>query len=135
MTLRRTWGLALVAALSGISLLPACQRRKPVEVNPIIPSIKVNRPKAPLGSAIEVTYTWTLEPGAKKLDQDYNAFLHFLDSHRVMLFAESHLPDAAAQRLGAGQDLQLHADPLHAGLPLRGRRRGPPGPVPDPGPP
>jgi hypothetical protein len=92
MTLRRTWGLALIAALSGISLLPACRRHKAVEVNPIIPSIKVNRLKAPLGSAIEVTYTWTLEPGAKKLDQDYSAFLHFLDSHKVILFAESHLP-------------------------------------------
>ena len=92
MTLRRTWGLALVAALSGISLLPACSRRKPAEVNPIVPSIKVNRTKVPLGSAIEVTYTWTVEPGAKKLDQDYDAFIHFLDSHNVVLFADSHLP-------------------------------------------
>ncbi len=92
MTLRRTWGLALVAALSGISLLPACSRRKPAEVNPIVPSIKVNRTKVPLGSALEVTYTWTVEPGAKKLDQDYDAFIHFLDSHNVVLFAESHLP-------------------------------------------
>ncbi len=92
MTLRRTWGLALVAALSGISFLPACSRRKPVEVNPIVPSIKVNRTKVPLGSAIEVTYTWTVEPGAKKLDQDYDAFIHFLDSHEVVLFADSHAP-------------------------------------------
>ena len=53
---------------------------------------KATTRKAALKSAIEVTYTWTLEPGAKKLDQDYSAFLHFLDSHRVLLFAESHLP-------------------------------------------
>ena len=92
MTLRRTWGLALVAALAGISFLSACSRRKPVEVNPIVPSIKVSRTKVPLGSALEVTYTWTVEPGAKKLDQDYDAFIHFLDSHNVVLFAESHLP-------------------------------------------
>jgi hypothetical protein len=92
MTLRRTWGLALAAALVGVVLLPACSRQKPAETNAIVPSVKINRMKAPLGSPIEVTYTWTVEPGAKKLDQDYHAFLHFLDSHDVILFAESHLP-------------------------------------------
>jgi hypothetical protein len=92
MTLRRTWGLALAAALSGVLLLPACSRRKPVEVNAIVPSISFNRVKAPLGSALEITYTWTLEPGAKKPDQDYRALVHFLDSHEVMLFEDDHTP-------------------------------------------
>jgi len=53
---------SLAAALAGVVLLPACSRRKAVEVNPIIPSVKVNRTKAPLGSALEITYSWTLEP-------------------------------------------------------------------------
>jgi hypothetical protein len=92
MRFRRTWGLALVAALGGSLLLSACSRRKPADVNPITPSIKVNRVKAPLGSALEITYTWTLEPGAKKLDQDYRALVHFIDSHDVMLFEDDHAP-------------------------------------------
>lgn len=92
MTFRRTWGLALAAALAA-AVLPACNRRKPAEVNPIVPSVKVNRVKAPLGSAIEVTYTWTVEPGAKKLDQDYWALVHFLDNHEVMLFSDDHQPE------------------------------------------
>jgi hypothetical protein len=92
MTLRRTWGLALLAAVSGALLLPACTRRKAAEVNPIVPSIKVNRTKVPLGSALEITYTWTVEPGAKKLDQNYWALVHFLDNHQVMLFSDDHPP-------------------------------------------
>jgi hypothetical protein len=92
MTFRRPWGLAVLAALAGIFLLPACNRRKAAEVNPIIPSIKVNRTKAPLGSALEITYTWTLEPGARKLDQDYRALVHFVDTHDVMLFEDDHEP-------------------------------------------
>ncbi len=92
MTLRRSWGVALVATLFGVSLLPACRRQKPAEVNPIVPSIKVNRVKAPLGSALEITYTWTVEPGAKKLGQDYQALVHFLDNHDVMLFEDDHVP-------------------------------------------
>ncbi len=92
MTFRRTWGLALAVALAAAAL-PACNRRKPAEVNPIVPSVKVNRVKAPLGSAIEVTYTWTVEPGAKKLEQDYWALVHFLDNHEVMLFSDDHQPE------------------------------------------
>jgi hypothetical protein len=92
MTFRRTWGLALAAALGGALLLPACSRRKPAEVNPIVPSIKVNRVKAPLGSALEITYTWTLEPGARPLEQDYRALVHFVDNHEVMLFEDDHAP-------------------------------------------
>jgi hypothetical protein len=92
MNFRRTWGLALVAALVGTFALPACSRRRPAEVNPIIPSVKFNRTRVPLGSAVEITYTWTLEPGAKKLDQDYRGLVHFLDSHEVMLFDDDHTP-------------------------------------------
>ncbi len=93
MTQRRTWGLALLAALAGVLLLPACRGRKAAVVNPIVPSIKVNRTKAPLGSALEITYTWTVEPGAKKLDQNYWALVHFLDNHEVMLFSDDHPPE------------------------------------------
>ncbi len=92
MTLRRSWGLALLAALSGSFLLSACHRRKPVEVNPIVPSIKVNRVKVPLGSALEITYAWTVEPGFKKFDKDYQVLVHFLDNHDVMLFEDDHAP-------------------------------------------
>jgi hypothetical protein len=92
MTIRRTLGAALVAVLAGLVAMPACSRRKPVEVNPIVPSIEVNRVRAPLGSALEIAYTWALEPGATKLGQDYRAFVQFLDSHEVILFQDDHLP-------------------------------------------
>ncbi len=92
MTMCRAMGVALATTLTGALVLPACSRSKPVEVNPIIPSIEVSRERAPLGSALEVTYTWTLEPGAKKLDRDYRAMVHFLDTHEVMLFEDDHMP-------------------------------------------
>jgi len=92
MTIRRIWGVALSAALAGVLTLPACSRREPAEVNPIVPSVKFNRTRVPLGSALEITYTWTLESGAKPLTQDYRALVHFLDSHEVMLFDDDHTP-------------------------------------------
>jgi hypothetical protein len=92
MRVGRSWRSAAVVSLAALALLPACNRRKPAEVNDIVPKIEVNRPRAPLGSAVEVTYTWQLEPTAKKLDQDHRAFVHFLDSHKVLLFDDDHVP-------------------------------------------
>ena len=88
---RRPWIAAATIAVAAAAVLPACGR-KSAEVNPIVPSFTANRVKAPLGSAIEATYTFTLEPAAKKLGQDYRVLAHFLDSHKVVLFTDDHLP-------------------------------------------
>ncbi|HLA76818.1 MAG TPA: hypothetical protein VJU18_04465 [Vicinamibacteria bacterium] len=88
---RGPWRAAVVLVIAGATLLPAC-RRKPAEVNAITPSLEISRNRAPLGSAIEVTYTWTVEPTAKKIGPDYRAFVHFLDSHEVILFTDDHTP-------------------------------------------
>lgn len=95
MQLGRSGRRILVAALAAAALLPtlnACRRRKPAEVNDIVPSFTINRPRAPLGSAVEITYSWKVEPTAKKLGKDYKALVHFLDQHGVMLFDDDHMP-------------------------------------------
>jgi hypothetical protein len=91
---RRSWRTAMGLAAVAAALLPACGRRK-AEVVDITPSFVVNRSTAPLGSAIEVTYTWTTGPTFKKTDTDYRAFVHFLDSHKVVLFTDDHMPTPA----------------------------------------
>src|SRR3989442_14980228 len=80
---RRALQGGLVLALAGAALVPACGRRKYAEANDITPSVKVNRLRTPLGSPIEITYTWTLGPTAKKLGQDYRAFVHRSEERRV----------------------------------------------------
>jgi len=95
MQLGRSGWRILVAAVAFLALIPAfnaCRRRKPAEVNAIVSSFTINRPRAPLGSAVEITYNWNVEPSAKKLGKDYKALVHFLDSHGVMLFDDDHMP-------------------------------------------
>ena len=43
MKLGRAWRAGAAVALAGAALLPACSRRKPAEVNDIVPSFAVNR--------------------------------------------------------------------------------------------
>ena len=92
MKLRRAWRAGAALALACAVLLPACGRRRQAEVNPIVPSITLSRTKVPLGSAVEITYTWTVEPGAKKIPENYRAFVGFSDPHGVMLFEDDHVP-------------------------------------------
>ncbi len=91
----RGWRAALAVSLA-VAVVPACSRRKPAEINPIEPSVAFNRTKIPLGSAVEVTYTWKLDPAAKKLDQDYRVMVHFLDPQKTLLFEDDHAPVPAA---------------------------------------
>ncbi len=95
MQLGRSGWRILVAVAAFLALIPAfnaCRRRKTADVNAIVPSFSVNRPRAPLGSAVEITYNWSVEPSAKKLGKDYKALVHFLDAHGVMLFDDDHMP-------------------------------------------
>ena len=88
----RAWSGAIALAIVAPVIMTACGRRKTGEIQNITPAISFSRAKAPLGSAIEVTYTWTVDATAKKLPADYRAFVHFLDSHRVLLFEDDHAP-------------------------------------------
>jgi hypothetical protein len=106
MQLGRSGWRMLVAVLAFLALIPAfnaCRRRKPAEVNDIVPSFTINRPRAPLGSAVEITYHWNTEPTAKKLGKDYKALVHFLDSHGVMLFDDDHMPTPATTAWESGK--------------------------------
>jgi hypothetical protein len=93
--------LVAVAVLPLLAL--GCKSRQSVEANDLVASFAVNRTRAPLGSAIEVTYTWTAGPGFKKIADDHRAFVHFLDSHQVVLFDDDHVPQPAPSTWVPGQ--------------------------------
>jgi hypothetical protein len=77
--------------------------RSPVEINPIEVSVQVNQAQAPLGSAIEVTYTWKVGDQAKPVPAGYRAFVHFLDSEKVVLFTDDHVPEPAPETWKPGE--------------------------------
>ena len=96
MKVGRSWKPGAALALTALVLHPACSSscrgKQPAEVNNIVPKFSASRTKVPADSAVEITYTWDVEPTAKKLTQDHRAFVHFLDAHGVMLFEDDHVP-------------------------------------------
>jgi hypothetical protein len=95
MTVRRArfGGSVLVAVTALVLVLPACSRRRPKDVNAIVPKVQVNRLKVPLKSAIEVTYSWECEPTMKKIADEQRVFVHFVDKTGTTLFTDDHLPN------------------------------------------
>lgn len=103
MKLGRTCKRGLALSWTALALLTACNRRKPAEINPIEPAVSFNRSRVPLGSAVEATYTWKLDPAAKTPTGDYQAMVHVLDSHKQILFSADHRPVPPPQEWKPGQ--------------------------------
>lgn len=55
------------------------------------PGFGAERARVPLGSPIELTYTFDVAPDAK-IDGDYRVFVHFLDSEGDLMWTDDHTP-------------------------------------------
>ena len=70
------------------------------------PSVTFARPRAPLGSPIEVTYKFQVAANAPAFDQDYRVFVHFLDSDDERLWTDDHEPSVPTTQWKPGQTVQ-----------------------------
>ncbi|MBI3264620.1 MAG: hypothetical protein HYZ58_15960 [Acidobacteria bacterium] len=76
------------------------------EVPPVAsPSAKFNTTRPPLGSPIEVSYRWVVEPHAR-FDQDYRVMVHFLDSDEELMWTDDHLPPKPTTQWKAGETVE-----------------------------
>jgi hypothetical protein len=81
---------AALGLLTGTNL--GCSRDKAVVSRPITPSVSFNKPRAPIGSPVEITYRFEVGPDSEPIPKDYHVFVHFLDSHDSLLFTDDHTP-------------------------------------------
>jgi hypothetical protein len=86
---RRISGLLPLAIALGVA---GCGREKATESRPITPSVSFNKPRAPIGSPVEITYKFEVGPDSAPIAKDYSIFVHFLDSRDALLFTDDHKP-------------------------------------------
>lgn len=82
---RATMLLALATAAA------ACGGTRTDEPPVATPSFASERSRVPLGSPIELTYTFDVAREAK-IDGDYRVFVHFLDSEGELMWTDDHTP-------------------------------------------
>jgi len=56
------------------------------------PTVTVNVPVAPIGSPIEMSYRFVVAPTAPALSDDYQVFVHFLDTDGELMWTDDHQP-------------------------------------------
>ena len=87
------------AAILATALVSACGESAGPPV--ATPSATINRPRAPLGSPIEVTYRFQVAPGAG-LDGAYRVMVHFVDVDDELMWTDDHDPPTPTSSWQAG---------------------------------
>ena len=64
------------------------------------------RPRAALGSPIQITYKFQVAANAPAFDQDYRVFVHFLDADEERLWTDDHDPSVPTSQWKPGQVIQ-----------------------------
>lgn len=81
-----------MAALVVTSLWSAaCSKKEASEPPVATPSFTPNKPRAPLGSPLEIEYKFVVAPDAK-FDKKYRVLVHFLDSDDEQMWTDDHEP-------------------------------------------
>jgi len=88
------------------SALFGCGGEKAGESRPITPSVSFNKPRAPIGSPVEITYRFEVGADAEPIAKNYNLFVHFLDSHEALLFTDDHEPPEPTTSWKAGSTVE-----------------------------
>lgn len=90
--------LAIAASLAAAS----CGRSRTDEPAVASPTFSADRPRAPLGSPLELTYKFQVAPEAR-IDGDYMVFVHFLDSEGDLMWTDDHRPNPPTTQWKPGQ--------------------------------
>ena len=98
--------LCAVAVASSMVSLTGCGGEKARESRPITPSVSFNKPRAPIGSPVEITYRFEVGPDSEPIPKDYDLFVHFLDSHDALLFTDDHEPPEPTSSWEAGDTVE-----------------------------
>lgn len=84
------------------SLAAACGGGEDNQQPVAAPSFSSSKTRAPLGSPVELTYSFEVAPEAR-IDGDYRVFVHFLDSEGDLMWTDDHTPTPPTSQWKAGQ--------------------------------
>lgn len=100
-------GTLNIAAFAGIMALMAVGCGKKADTAPALASAQVtlSRAKVALGSPAEVTFTFTVAPGAPALG-NRRVFVHFLDVDEELMWTDDHDPPTPTSEWKPGQTVE-----------------------------
>jgi hypothetical protein len=105
-----------------LAIVGGCARRTdPAAQVGVTPSVTLDRGEAAGGQVVDARYRWTVAADASPLPADVTVFVHLVDEHGDLLWADDHRPPVPSQAWKGGQVID-YARPV---VIPRGLRRGP----------
>ena len=98
--MRMSVRLSSVLLLAAIALA-GCHGKQANEPAVATPSLTFSKDRAPIGSAVTLTYKFVVAPDAK-FDKDYFVFVHVLDPEGELMWTEDHLPPTPTSKWKPG---------------------------------
>jgi hypothetical protein len=90
---------AVVVSVAG------CRRKEPQEPPVATPSLRLSHDKAPLGSPVDLTYSFVVAPDAH-FDQDYRVMMHVVDADDELMWTDDHTPPTPTTQWKPGQTVE-----------------------------
>lgn len=103
--MRRTVILSCSTFLTCAALLTGCGGKQENEPAVATPSLTFNKDRAPIGSAVTLTYKFVVAPTAS-FDKDYWVFVHVLDLDGEQMWTDDHLPPVPTKQWKAGETVE-----------------------------
>lgn len=94
-----------MAGLVAAASLIACGRKEEPVPAVATPTVTLNRPRASLGSPIEITYKFVVANDAR-FDEDYWVMLHVVDTDEELMWTDDHQPPIATTQWKPGQTVE-----------------------------
>jgi hypothetical protein len=104
MAIRRT-GHRVVGLLLCAAAASACGAAPDTAPPVARPSVTFSKPRAPLGSPVEIKYRFEVAPNAA-LKLDYRVMVHFLDADEELMWTDDHTPPVPTSQWKAGQVIE-----------------------------
>src|SRR5262245_40657678 len=93
--------LFVAAAIAATSV--ACHRSEKPEPGLATPSVKLNRDRVPLGSPLDITYSFSVAPDAPPFKEAYRVFVGVVDADEQLMWTDDHYPETATTDWKTGQ--------------------------------
>lgn len=112
----------LLAILCVAAIVAACGGKRDDQPPVATPSFASDHARAPLGSPVELTYTFDVAQNAQ-VGGDYRVFVHFLDSEGDLMFTDDHQPVPPTTQWKGGQKVSYSRTMFIPAYPYVGEAR------------
>ncbi len=105
MQIQRFRFVSVLCLAAVVSIAVGCKGRRSNEPPVATPGFSSSKSRAPLGSPVELTYSFAVSPNAT-INGDYIVFVHFLDSENELMWTDDHVPVPPTREWKPGQRIQ-----------------------------